>query len=64
MIEPQLRSFLDESRARVEAALDARLPSADIQPQHLHRAMRYAVLGGGKRIRPALTYAATFSACW
>jgi len=56
MIEPQLLSFLDDCRARVEAALDARLPSADIQPQLLHRAMRYAVLGGGKRIRPALTY--------
>jgi farnesyl diphosphate synthase len=58
MIEPRLQSFLDDCRTRVEAALDARLPSADIQPRLLHRAMRYAVLGGGKRIRPALTYGA------
>jgi geranylgeranyl pyrophosphate synthase len=61
MIEPQLQSFLDDCRIRVEAALEVRLPSPDIQPQLLHRAMRYAVLGGGKRIRPALTYGAGFA---
>jgi len=43
--------------ARVERALDARLPDADARPAALHRAMRYAVLGGGKRIRPLLCYA-------
>ncbi|MDZ7736995.1 MAG: farnesyl diphosphate synthase [Gammaproteobacteria bacterium] len=41
----------------VEAALDHWLPAADIQPRHLHEAMRYAVLGNGKRIRPVLVYA-------
>lgn len=41
----------------VEAALEHWLPTADIQPQHLHEAMRYAVLGNGKRIRPVLVYA-------
>jgi len=41
----------------VEAALDRWLPDADIQPGHLHEAMRYAVLGNGKRIRPVLVYA-------
>ncbi len=45
-------------RARVERALDQRLPAADLHPGDLHRAMRYAVLGGGKRIRPVLVYAA------
>lgn len=44
-------------RARVEAALQAWLPGADIEPRALHEAMRYAVLGGGKRIRPLLVYA-------
>ena len=42
---------------RVEAALDAWLPQADIQPTTLHEAMRYAVLGQGKRIRPVLVFA-------
>ncbi|MCS3902728.1 farnesyl diphosphate synthase [Methylohalomonas lacus] len=40
-----------------EAALERWLPDATIQPQHLHGAMRYAVLGNGKRIRPVLVYA-------
>lgn len=42
---------------RVEQALDARLPAADMRPASLHAAMRYAALGGGKRIRPLLCYA-------
>ncbi len=44
-------------RERVEHALEARLPSADTPPIGLHTAMRYAVLGGGKRMRPLLCYA-------
>ncbi len=40
-----------------DKALDFWLPSEDIQPEHLHAAMRYSVLGDGKRIRPVLTYA-------
>ena len=39
----------------VEAALEARLPSADEPPQKLHQAMRYATLNGGKRLRAVLT---------
>jgi len=42
---------------RVESALDHWLPPADQAPQQLHQAMRYSVLGGGKRIRPILAYA-------
>src|SRR5258708_11800670 len=45
-------------QARVEAALERFLPSASIAPLRLHDAMRYAVLGGGKRIRPLLAFAA------
>ena len=45
-------------QTRVEEALDRRLPPGDIHPSHLHQAMRYAVLGSGKRIRPVLVYAA------
>lgn len=45
-------------RKRVETALEATLPSADTLPMRLHEAMRYAVLGTGKRLRPVLVYAA------
>src|SRR5258707_2248762 len=45
-------------QAGVEAALERFLPPAAIAPQRLHEAMRYAVLGGGKRIRPLLAFAA------
>jgi farnesyl diphosphate synthase len=41
----------------MEAALAARLPAATTVPARLHEAMRYSVLGGGKRIRPALLFA-------
>jgi len=44
-------------QARVEVALERALPTAEIAPGRLHEAMRYAVLGGGKRIRPLLAYA-------
>ena len=43
--------------ARVEHALDRCLPAATLHPVRLHEAMRYAVLGGGKRVRPVLVYA-------
>jgi geranylgeranyl pyrophosphate synthase len=41
----------------MENALAARLPPATSVPTRLHEAMRYSVLGGGKRIRPALLFA-------
>ena len=50
-------TLIQSYQARAEQALDRRLPSADLHPGDLHQAMRYAVLGGGKRIRPALVYA-------
>ena len=49
--------ILAHYRARVEQALEARLPRADTTPTALHAAMRYATLNGGKRIRAALVYA-------
>jgi farnesyl diphosphate synthase len=47
-----------ERQQRIEHVLDRLLPPADRSPVPLHRAMRYAVLGGGKRVRPLLVYAA------
>ncbi len=42
---------------RADAALARALPPDDQPPFDLHKAMRYAVLGGGKRLRPVLVYA-------
>jgi farnesyl diphosphate synthase len=42
----------------MESVLAECLPPAHIAPQRLHEAMRYAVLGGGKRVRPLLAFAA------
>ena len=42
----------------MEHVLARTLPSAEHAPQRLHAAMRYAVLGGGKRVRPLLVFAA------
>ncbi|MBD9376301.1 farnesyl diphosphate synthase [Pseudoxanthomonas sp. PXM04] len=44
--------------ARTEATLEQALPSPDQAPGRLHAGMRHAVLGGGKRMRPLLVYAA------
>jgi geranylgeranyl pyrophosphate synthase len=48
---------LEAWRVRMESALAARLPESSAVPARLHGAMRYSVLGGGKRIRPALLFA-------
>src|SRR3546814_98603 len=42
----------------IETVLDQLLPEAAAVPQSLHQAMRYAAIGGGKRVRAALVYAA------
>jgi len=47
---------------RVEVALDKAMPGSDVVPERLHQAMRYSVMGGGKRVRAALVYASA-SAC-
>lgn len=46
---------------RLEPRLDQLLPSLESEPRRLHEAMRYAVLSGGKRVRPLLTYAAGYA---
>jgi farnesyl diphosphate synthase len=47
-----------DRQARIEQVLSRVLPPADVAPTRLHAAMRYAALGGGKRVRPLLAYAA------
>lgn len=53
-----LADWMAGIQKRTEAALAAALPAPTIAPQRLHEAMRYAVLGGGKRVRPLLAHAA------
>ncbi len=54
----EFQVWLSERLENIENVLNSLLPTADQQPARLHQAMRYAVLGGGKRIRALLCYAA------
>lgn len=51
------RDFLSTSQVQIQQVLEQILPSITQSPQRLHQCMRYAVLTGGKRIRPLLVYA-------
>src|SRR5256714_14458242 len=53
-----LDAYLKSRRALVDATIDAHLPPPGTSPAVIHEAMRYAVLGGGKRVRPVLAIAA------
>ena len=46
-----------ERQRRIEGVLERALPPGTAPPLALHRAMRYATLAGGKRLRPMLVYA-------
>jgi geranylgeranyl pyrophosphate synthase len=54
---PDFSTQFRQWQTRIEHELAARLPAEDLPPQRLHQALRYCVLGGGKRVRPALVYA-------
>ena len=57
------RDFLTWTRRiqeETETCLREVLPAATLVPQRLHEAMRYAVLDGGKRVRPLLVHAAGY----
>src|SRR5215831_6676238 len=57
-----LGTFLAEATAAVNQSLNRYLPPATARPGTIHRAMRYSLFAGGKRIRPALCLAAA-AAC-
>jgi len=56
------QEFLAAERERIDGTLDSLLPAADTWPARLHEAMRYAVFGEGKRVRPVLVRAASRAA--
>lgn len=51
-----IQTYLSQCQNRVNTTLNKSLPKVNKEPKELHRAMRYAVLNGGKRIRSALSY--------
>lgn len=51
-------AWVQAKQQQIEQVLDKTLPSTDLAPQILHSAMRYSALGGGKRVRALLCYAA------
>lgn len=51
-------AWATEQQARIESLLAAHMPAEEVLPSTLHHAMRYATLGGGKRVRALLTFAA------
>ncbi len=53
-----IKAYLKEECARVDSALDSFLPAESNPPCALHKAMRYSVFAGGKRIRPILMLSA------
>ena len=57
MTDPRLETFIAACGQRIETTLERWLPPEQVPPSRLHQAMRYAILGGGKRIRPTLAYA-------
>lgn len=58
MSESGFTEWMQRQQARAEHALEGVLPAAAIMPEKLHEAMRYTTLGGGKRVRPLLSFAA------
>ena len=54
----QFQTWMKSTQAAVEIALTQYLPAPSQLPQKLHEAMAYAVLDGGKRVRPLLVFAA------
>ena len=51
------QSWAASQQSRIETLLEKVLPTSRIVPDRLHAAMRYAVLGRGKRVRPLLAFA-------
>lgn len=54
----EFNAWMQACQSRMENVLGEVLPASDLAPRRLHDAMRYAVLGGGKRVRPLLAFAA------
>src|SRR3972149_616863 len=57
-MKPKLKKYFGKWRQAVDRALDRLLPKESKEPKVIHKAMRYSVFAGGKRLRPVLVIAA------
>jgi farnesyl diphosphate synthase len=55
---PEFQAWARDVAGRMESALVELLPAQQVAPKRMHDAMRYSTLGGGKRVRAMLTFAA------
>src|SRR5207302_11328297 len=53
-----LKAYLKSRQKLIDRALDRYLPKENVRPATIHKAMRYSLFAGGKRLRPILTLAA------
>ena len=53
-----LKSYLSARQTKIDRALDRYLPKENVKPATIHKAMRYSLFAGGKRLRPILCLAA------
>src|ERR1700719_3015328 len=53
-----MKEYLISRQKMVDGALQSYLPRESVKPKTIHRAMRYSVFAGGKRLRPILCLAA------
>jgi len=53
-----MKAYLAERQKKIDRALDRYLPKEKAKPQTIHKAMRYSLFAGGKRLRPILCLAA------
>src|SRR5579875_3813971 len=61
--QESLQQYLAKQVRSIDRVLDECLPSENAEPVSIHRAMRYSLFAGGKRIRPILAIAASHAVC-
>jgi len=54
----EAKAYIDSSKVMIDRWLESYLPADRLEPKSLHRAIRYSVMAGGKRLRPILALAA------
>src|SRR3989449_6639916 len=58
-----IKTYLEQKRQEVDRFLESIMPAEDAPPVTLHKAMRYSLFAGGKRVRPILAIAACEAIC-
>jgi len=58
-----LDQYIDRTQRLVDSALDRLVPAESVPPETIHKAVRYSLFAGGKRIRPILCISAACAVC-